>query len=119
MSRTVFTTRPRVIGSNSAKYLNKEVTIIGEVTSITRQANTLQIRQPDDETMIVLLSRQSLDQNIELNLLTEVTGRLVSRGQLDASWVKQYDAKQTAVFNKQLYIDAANIMDAHRRQYDI
>lgn len=119
MSRTQNPTRPRIIGSNSVRYLNKNVTIVGEVTSITAQANTLQIRQLDDETMIVLLPRQGLGRPVELNLLTEVTGKLVSRGQLDATGLIQFDAEQTALFNKQLYIDSALLMDAHRRHYDV
>jgi len=111
------TSRHRIIAANAHKYVGRNVAIIGEVISITPHANTFTVRLPDDETMIVLLQRNST--TIEPNLLTEVTGKLVSRGQIESERIKQFDQKMTAAFNKSLYTEAASIFDAYRSHYDI
>lgn len=109
--------RPRIIGSIASRFIGKNVTIIGEVISITPHANTVTLRMPDDENIYVLLQRNST--TIEPNLLTEVTGKLVSRGQIEAFQTKQWTAKETAIFNKSLYADAALAYEAHRLLYDL
>lgn len=116
-STSTLTTRPRIISSNAHKYLGRNVSVIGEITNITPHANTLTLRLPDDETLIVLLQRNST--TIEPNLLTEVSGKLVSRGQIESTYVRQYTQKQSAIFNKNLYVEAAHIYDAHRHHYDL
>lgn len=101
---------PRIVSAQTPKYINKLVTIIGEVVSITPHANTLTLRMPDDENMIVLLQNNAT--TVEPTLLTEVSGRLVSRGQMEATWVKQFTAKETAMFNKALYVEAVQVMNS-------
>lgn len=109
--------RPRIIGSIAHKFIGKNVTVIGEVISITPHANTVTLRMPDDENIYVLLQRNS--STIEPNLLTEVSGKLVSRGSIEAFNVKQWNAKETASFNRGLYVEAALIYDAFRLHYDL
>lgn len=110
--------RPRVIGSQAVSYIGQNITVIGEAISVVPHANTLTIKMPESDNMIVLLDKRN-STTIDLNLLTEVTGKLVSRGQIEASFIKQFDAKETAKFNKSLYIEAAKIYAAHREHYDI
>lgn len=107
----------RIISSQTPKYTNKLVTVIGEVTSITPNANTLTLKMPDDENMIVLLQKNST--TIEPHLLTEVSGKLVSRGQIESQWIKQYTPKQTAQFNKSLYNEACQIWDAYLDYFQV
>lgn len=109
--------RPRINSSNAHKYLGRNVSVIGEITNITTHANTLTLRLPDDETLIVLLQKNST--TIEPNLLTEVAGKLVSRGQIESSYVRQYTPKATAMFNKNLYVEASRVWDAFRHHYDL
>lgn len=117
MATTLLTSRPRIISSNAHKYLGRNVSVIGEITTITPHANTVTLRMPDDETIIVLLQRNST--TIEPDRLTEVSGKLVSRGQIESAYVRQYTHKQAALFNKSLYVEAALIYDAHRHHYDL
>jgi len=108
---------PRILSSQTPKYINKNVTVIGEVTNLTPHANTLTLRMPDEENMIVLLQNNST--TIEPTLLTEVSGRLVSRGQIESTWIKQFSPKETSKFNKSLYIEAMQIHDAYLDRYQI
>lgn len=107
----------RIISSNAHKYLGRNVTVVGEVTTITPHANTVTLRMPDDETIIVLLQKNSTS-TIEPNLLTEVAGKLVSRGQIEASHIRQYNLKETSIFNRSLYAEACLFYDAHKSHYD-
>jgi hypothetical protein len=84
---------------------------------MTPHANTLTLRLPDDENMIVLLPKNPT--TVDLNLLTEVSGRLVSRGQIEAVWVKQYSPKETAKFNKTLFNEAMQIQDAYLEHFQV
>lgn len=118
MSRPNLPSRPRIISSNAHKFVGRNVTVIGEVTSMTPHANTITIRLPDDGNIVVLLQKNNTTK-IEPNLLTEVSGKLCSIGQLDAQWLKQFSPKQTKMFDNQLYKEAALIFDAHRNLYDI
>lgn len=111
------TTRPRIIGSIANRYLGKNVSIVGEVISITPHANTVTLRMPDDENIVVLLQKNS--STIEPNLLTEVAGKLVSRGQIEATQIKQWSHKESALFNKNNYAEAVNIFEAYRLRYDL
>lgn len=108
---------PRIITSQTPKYLGKLVTVVGEVSSITPHANTLTLRLPDDENMIVLLQKNCT--TVEPNLLTEVSGRLVSRGQIEAVWLKQFTSKETAKFNRALFIEAIQVHDAYLEHYQV
>lgn len=117
MSRASLPSRPRIIAGNAPKYIGRKVTAIGEVTNITPHANTLTLRLPDDENMIVLLQKNST--TIEPHRLTEVSGKLVSRGQIEASFVKQFDQKETAIFNRGQYVEAAHVWDAQMSHYDL
>ena len=105
------------MASNAHKFIGKNVCIIGEVTKITPHANTLTMRLPDDESIIVLLQKNST--TIEPNLLTEVAGKLVSRGQIEAMSINQWSAKATSMFKKDLYIETVQILDAHMNHYDV
>lgn len=109
--------RPRIIGSVAHKFIGRNVTVVGEVVSITPHANTVTLRMPDDENIYVLLQRNS--NTIEPNLLTEVSGKLVSRGSIEAFQVKQWTAKETAAFNRVLYTEAVLMYDAFRLHYDL
>ena len=102
--------RPRVTVSTIPKYIDKHVTILGEVTKITLNAKTVTIRLTDEDNIIVLLDKNST--TIEPNLLTEVSGKLVSRGQIEATSVKQFNAIATKNFNRKLYADACAVLDA-------
>lgn len=117
MSRQDLPSRPRIVSDIAHKYLGKNCSVIGEVTSITPHANTLTLRLPDDQSLIVLLQKNST--TIEPHLLTEVAGKLVSKGQIEASYVRQWGPKESASFNKALYVDAVHIYDAHRHHYDV
>ena len=108
---------PRILSSQTPKYLGKNVTVIGEVTNITPHANTLTLRMPDEENIIVLLSNNST--TVEPALLTEVTGKLVSRGQIESAWIKQFSSQESAKFNRSLYIDAMKVHDAFLDHYQI
>lgn len=112
-----FGTRPRILSSNAHKYLGRNVTIIGEVISINPTAATLTLRMPDEESIIVLLSKNAT--TVEPNLLTEVSGKLVSKGQVESSHIKQWSPKATSIFNKTLYREAVNFYDAHMQHFDI
>lgn len=111
-------TRPRILGSQAVSYVGQNVTVIGEALSVVPHANTLTIKMPEADNMIVLLDKKN-STTIDLNLLTEVSGKLVSRAQIDANFIKQFDARETSKFNKTLYIEAAKIFAAHRDHYDI
>lgn len=87
------------------------------MSNITPHANTLTLRLPDEENMIVLLQKNST--TVEPNLLTEVTGRLVSKGQIESVWIKQYTSKETAKFNRTLYNEAMTILNAHLDQFQV
>lgn len=100
------------------KYIGKQVSVIGELTSINTSVNTLTLRLPDDETMIVLLPAKQTN-HVEPHLLTEVAGKLVSRGQIDANLIKQYSAKETSIFNKSNYVDAVKTIEGFRHEYDV
>lgn len=117
MSRAPLPNRPRILSQNAHQFVNQKVSVIGEVISIVPHANTLTLRMPDDENMIVLLQKNTT--TIEPNLLTEVWGTLVSRGQIDATWVKQFNLKETAQFNKNLYVETAQVLNAHREHYNV
>lgn len=119
MATASLPSRPRIVAGLAHKYIGKNVTVIGEVISITPtpNVNTLTLRLPDDENIIVLLQKNST--LIEPNMLTEVSGKLVSRGQIESTWIKQYTQKEAAIFNRSLYVEAAHIWDAHRTHYDI
>lgn len=108
---------PRIISSQTPKYIGKLVTVLGEVTSITPHANTLTLKMPDDENIIVLLQKNST--TIEPHLLTEVSGKLVSRGQIESVWIKQYSPKETAKFNKAAFNEAIQVQDAYLDQYQV
>lgn len=108
---------PRVDTAQTPKYMDKLVTVIGEVSNITPHANTLTLRLPDDENMIVLLQKNST--TVEPNLLTEVSGRLVSRGQIEAVWIKQFSSQETAKFNKSLFNEAMQVHDAYLEHYSV
>lgn len=110
-------THSRIIGENANLYIGKTVCVIGEVISMNTAVNTLTLRLPDDQQIIVLLKRNST--LIEPNRLTEVGGKLVSRGQIEATSVKQFDTKQSALFNKELYIAMSHIFHAHNSHYII
>lgn len=117
MSRPSLPSRPRIIGATAHKYIGRNVAVIGEVTLISTAANSITLRLPDDETMIVLLQRGS---SIPVNhLLTEVSGKLVARGTIEATWIKQFDQKQTSIFNHSQYLEAAKIWDAYYSYYDV
>lgn len=107
--------KPRVITSNLSKYVNRNVVLIGEVISMNKSAKTITIQLPDDNRIIVF--PQGNFDNIELNLLTEVAGKLVSPGQIEAVSINQWSAKATSVFNKALYLEAALVWDAHQQHY--
>lgn len=109
---------PRIITSQTPKYIGKLVTVIGEVTNIIPHANTLTLRLPDDENMIVLLQKNN-STLVELHQLTEVSGRLVSRGQIEALWLKQYSPKETAKFNKTIFNEAMQIQDAYLDHFQV
>lgn len=116
-SRSGLPSRPRIVGATAHRYVGKNVTAIGEAISISPQANTLTLRLPDDENVIVLLQKDS--QKCEPHLLTEVSGKLVCRGQLEAFWVKQFDQRESAIFNRSLYVEGAHVWNAHLNHYDI
>lgn len=109
--------RPRILNSNAHKFVGKNVTVIGEVTNITPHANTITLRLPDDESIIVLLQRNST--TIEPGVLTEVCGKLVSRGQIEAMSINQWSQKATALFKKDLYNEAMLIKDAYDIHFDV
>lgn len=117
MTRSELPARPRIIGSQAVSYVGQNVTVVGEALSVVPHADTLTIKMPESDNMIVLLQKNST--TIDLNLLTEVSGKLVSRAQIEASSIKQYNAKETAKFNRSLYIEAAKVYAAHRSHYDI
>lgn len=117
MATVNLTSRPKIVGSQTGKFVGQQVTVVGEVLSITPHANTLCMRLADEENIIVLLQKNST--TIEQNLLTQVSGKLVSRGQIECTHIKQFDSKATLVFNKSLFVEAAQVYDAHRRFYDI
>lgn len=117
MSTTILPSRPRITSATANKYIGRNVTVIGEVQLITPHANTITLRLPDDETIIILLQKNST--TIEPNLLTEVSGKLVSRGQIESTFIKQFSQKETTTFNRKLYNDAAFIFEAQRSHYDI
>lgn len=108
--------RPRIIGANASKYIGKDVIVVGEAISINLKATTMTLRLPDDETIIVLLQKNTT--TIEPNLLTEVHGRLVSRGNIEAAAVIQHSVKDTADFNKKLYCEFSHISDAFHNYYE-
>lgn len=118
MSRKDFPSRPRVVSGNLHKYVSRYVTIIGEVVAVTPAAGTISINMPDSTRMIVLLPKNNAT-TVENNLLTEVYGTLVSKGQVEAMWIKQYTQKETAMFNKSLYQEAGDFLEAHRSYYDV
>lgn len=109
--------RPRILNSNAHKFVGKNVTVVGEVTNITPHANTITLRLPDDESIIVLLQANST--TIEPNVLTEVSGKLVSRGQVESMSIKQWSAKATAKFKKDLYNETMLIKDAYDNHFDV
>lgn len=111
------TSYQRIIGANASDYIGKYVCIIGEVISMNTSAKTLTLRLPDDEQIIVLLSKNTT--LVEPNRLTEVAGKLVSSGQIEAASLKQFDQKQTALFNKDLYIQMSHVAHAHKNYYEI
>lgn len=117
MNNSLNTSYPRIVGSIAHRFIGKNVSIIGEVISITPHANTVTLRMPDDENVYVLLQKNST--TIEPNLLTEVHGKMVSRGSIEATRVKQWTAKETAIFNKSLQVEAALVYDAQRLHYDL
>lgn len=117
MSANLNTSYPRIIGKNAHRYIGKNVSIIGEVISITTNANTVTMRLSDDENIYVLLQKNST--TVEPNLLTEVYGKMVSRGSIEAVKIKQWTAKETAMFNRSLQAEACDIYEAHRLQYDL
>lgn len=117
MSRPNLPTRTRIVASNAHKYIGRNVAVIGEVTNLTPHANTMSLRLPDDENCIVLLQKNAT--TIEPNRLTEVAGKLVSRGQIEATWVNQFSAQETATFNKSLYAEAALVWDAQQQHCDL
>ena len=108
---------PRIIMSQTPKYIGKLVTVIGEVTNITPHANTLTLVMPDDEKMIVLMQGNSTV--INPNVLTEVTGKLVSRGQIESVWIKQFTPKETARFNRSSYVEAMQVQDAYLEHFQV
>lgn len=109
---------PRIITSQTPKFINKLVTVVGEVTQITPHAGTLTLRLTDDENMIVLLQKNNATV-VDMHLLTEVSGRLVSKGQIEADWVKQYSSKDTAKFNKTLFNEAMQVQDAYLEHFQV
>lgn len=117
MALQTLPSRPRILSQIAHKYLGRPVSVIGEVTSITPHANTLTLRMADDESIIVLLQKNST--TIEPNLLTEVCGKLVSKGQIESSYVRQWGPRESANFNKSLYVEAVHIYEAHRNHYDV
>lgn len=108
---------PRITSSQTPKNIGKLVTVIGEATSITPHANTLTLKMADDENIIVLLQRNST--TVEPNLLTEVSGKLVSRGQIESVWVKQYSPKETAKFNRSTFVEAMKFQEAYLDHYQV
>lgn len=118
MSPNTLPSRPRIIASMAHKYIGKQVSVIGELTSINTNVNTLTLRLPDDETMIVLMSPRN-PTHVEPYLLTEVAGKLVSRGQIEASLIKQWNAKETGIFNKSNYVETIKILEGLRNEYDV
>lgn len=110
--------RPRIISSMAHKYIGKQVSVIGELTSVNTNVNTLTLRLPDDETMIVLLPARHQNP-VEPHLLTEVAGKLVSRGQIEASLIKQFSAKETSMFNKANYVETIKTLEGFRAEYDV
>lgn len=112
-----FPKRPRILSHTAHKYIGKNVAVTGQVISITAHANTLTLRMPDDENLIVLLP-QGNSTRIEPNLLTEIGGRLVSKGQVEASYIRQYDVKGTASFSAEHYKEWLNFTEAFPNHYD-
>lgn len=109
--------RARIIGSNAAKYITKPVVVVGEVISMVPAANSITIKTSDDTNIIVLLQKNSSP--VELNLLTEVSGKLISLGQMEATHVKQWSAKATALFNHSLYVSAVETFDGFHNYLSI
>lgn len=107
--------RPRIIGENSKKYVGRDVIVLGEAISINMKANTINLRMPDDETIIVLLQHNTT--TIEPNLLTEVHGKLISRGNIEAVAVIQFAPQDATTFNKKLYCEMSQVMDAFPDYY--
>ncbi|KAG9511367.1 Arf-GAP with coiled-coil, ANK repeat and PH domain-containing protein 1, partial [Fragariocoptes setiger] len=94
--------RPRVLAEYYHKFQNQEVVVIGDVVSITTNANTMTLRTPDDDTMIVLLSSGN-SQLLEPSRLTEVTGKLLSRGQIEANSLRQFAPEMAHKFDREAY----------------
>lgn len=108
--------RPRIIGANARKHIGKDVIVVGEAISLNMTAKTVTLRLPDNETIIVLLQNNS--STIENHLLTEVHGRLVSQGNIEATAVIQHSSENTRLFNTKLYCEMSHLMDAFPNYYE-